>query len=78
VVTLDLIADPAEHVLSGGVLSGISLGKLESKETKAVEVPLYFLCTGRFEIGAEVRILGAPKDVRAGASRVRVSVVEDG
>jgi hypothetical protein len=76
-MTLDLIIDPAEQVLSEGVLSSITLGKLESEETKAVEVPFYFLCTGRFEIGAEVRILGAPKDSRAGSSRIRVSVIEE-
>jgi|SRR6267154_3989064 len=78
VMALDLIVDPAEQVLSEGVLSDIGVGKLESDETKAVEVPFYFLCTGHFEIAAEVRILGAPKDSRAGASRICISVREDG
>ncbi|OAX44681.1 hypothetical protein K503DRAFT_795305 [Rhizopogon vinicolor AM-OR11-026] len=78
VMTLDLIVDPAEQVLSEGVLSNMALGKLESEETKTVEVPFYFLCTGRFEIGAEVRILDEPKNRRAGASRIRISVREDG
>ncbi|KAG1756741.1 TRAPP II complex [Suillus paluster] len=78
VMALDLIVDPAEQVLSEGGLSNVVIGKLESEESRDVEVPLYFLCTGRFEIGAEVRILGAPKDSRAGASRVCISVREDG
>lgn len=77
-MALDLFFDPAEHVLSEGVLSNIAVGKLESEETRAVEVPLCFLCVGRFEIGAEVRVMGAPKDSRAGASRLCISVREDG
>ncbi|KAG2144925.1 TRAPP II complex [Suillus cothurnatus] len=78
VMALDLIFDPAEQVLSEGVSSNITIGKLVPDETKAVEVPLCFLCTGRFEIGAEVRIMGALKDSRAGASRICISVREDG
>lgn len=77
-MTLDLIFDPAEQVLWEGVLSNMAIGKLKPDETKTVEVPLCFLCTGRFEIGAEVRIMGAMKDSRAGASRICVSVREDG
>jgi hypothetical protein len=78
VMALDLIFDPAEQVLSEGVSSNITIGKLVPDEAKAVEVPLCFLCTGRFEIGAEVRIMGALKDSRAGASRICISVREDG
>lgn len=77
-MTLDLIFDPAEQVLWEGVLSNMAIGKLKPDETKTVEVPLCFLCTGRFEIGAEVRIMGAMKDSRAGASRICISVREDG
>lgn len=78
VMALDLIFDPADQVLSEGVSSNIAIGKLVPDETKAVEVPLCFLCTGRFEIGAEVRIMGALKDSRAGTSRICISVREDG
>lgn len=77
-MTLDLIFDPAEQVLWEGVLSNMAMGKLKPDETKTVEVPLCFLCTGRFEIGAEVRIMGAMKNSRAGASRICISVREDG
>lgn len=77
-MTLDLIFDPAEQVLSEGVLSSIAIGKVKPDETKAVEVPLCFLCTGRFEIGAEVRIMGTSKGSRASASRICISVREDG
>lgn len=77
-MTLDLIFDPAEQVLWEGVLSNMAIGKLKPDETKTVEVPLCFLCTGRFEIGAEVRMMGAMKDSRAGASRICISVREDG
>lgn len=78
VMTLDLVFDPAEQVLSEGVSSDIAIGKLKPDETKAVEVPLCFLCTGRFEIGAEARVMGALRDSRVGASRVCISVREDG
>lgn len=78
VMTLDLVFDPAEQVLSEGVSSNIAIGKLKPDETKAVEVPLCFLCTGRFEIGAEARVMGALRDSRVGASRVCISVREDG
>ncbi|KAG1782538.1 TRAPP II complex [Suillus placidus] len=77
-MALDLMFDPAEQVLSEGVLSNMAIGKLKPDETKAVEVPLCFLCTGRFEIGAEVRTTGTLKDSRVGASRICVSVREDG
>ncbi|KAG2134424.1 TRAPP II complex [Suillus bovinus] len=77
-MTLELIFDPAEQVLSEGVLSNIAIGKVQDDETKAVEVPLCFLCTGRFEIGAEVRLMGTLKDNRASASRICISVREDG
>lgn len=78
VMTLDLIFDPAEQILLEGVISDMAIGKLKPEETKTVEVPLCFLCTGRFEIGAEIRIIGALKDSRAGASRICISVREDG
>ncbi|KAG1765880.1 hypothetical protein EV702DRAFT_1204406 [Suillus placidus] len=77
-MALDLMFDPAEQVLLEGVSSNMAIGKLKPDETKAVEVPLCFLCTGRFEIGAEVQITGTLKDSRAGASRICISVREDG
>lgn len=77
-MALDLIFDPAEQVLLEGVLSNMAIGKLKPDETKTVEVPMCFLCTGRFEIGVEVRIMGDLKNSRAGASRICISVREDG
>jgi hypothetical protein len=77
-MTLNLIIDPAEQVLSEGVLSNMTVGKVESEKTKVMETPFYFLCTGFFEVGAEVQILGAPKNARAGTRRIRIAVREDG
>ncbi|KIJ69369.1 hypothetical protein HYDPIDRAFT_24212 [Hydnomerulius pinastri MD-312] len=85
--TLTLLPSPSDHVLSQGTLSGIPLGRIGSGESKVMEVPVCFLCTGTFEVGAEVRMLGSREEGlvdmerdggRVGVGRVRALVREDG
>ncbi|KAI0054107.1 hypothetical protein FA95DRAFT_1591856 [Auriscalpium vulgare] len=57
-LSLDLTMEPSEHVIQEGFLSDIPLGRLDSGETQEIETPLCFVSCGRFEVGAEVRILG--------------------
>jgi hypothetical protein len=50
--------EPSEHIIYEGVLSDLPIGRLESGESREVETPLCFLSYGRFEVLAEIRILG--------------------
>ncbi|EGN95949.1 hypothetical protein SERLA73DRAFT_111910 [Serpula lacrymans var. lacrymans S7.3] len=76
-ITINLHMDPHEHILFEGVLCDILLGKIESGECKTMEMPICFLCHGRFEICAEARILSvADASGRAGAGRIRAVVSE--
>jgi hypothetical protein len=77
VLLVDLNMDPADHIIYEGVLSNIPLGRMESEGTREVEIPLCFLSQGRFEICAEVQILGAPRSERkAGVGQLRAVVRE--
>ncbi|KAH7889670.1 TRAPP II complex [Phlebopus sp. FC_14] len=76
-MTLSLTPSPEEHVLFEGHLTDIPLGKIESGHSQVVETPICFLCTGRFEIVAEARVVGvAEEDGRAGVDRLHVIIRE--
>lgn len=78
VLIVDLDMTPPEHVIFEGVLSNIPLGRLEPGDSRFVETAVGFLSHGRFDIRAEVRILGAPRGARkAGSSRI-TAVVHEG
>jgi len=71
--------NPADHVIYEGVLSSIPVGHLEAGDTRELEMALAFLSHGRFDIRAEVRILGAPRsDQKAGVGQLRAEVIETG
>ncbi|KAI6022691.1 TRAPP II complex [Pisolithus marmoratus] len=53
-----LLPSPEEHILFDGVLANIPVGTVEGGQSKAIEIPLCFLCCGKFEIGAGARTLG--------------------
>lgn len=70
-MTVTLLPSPEEHILFEGVLANIPVGTVEGGQSKAVEIPMCFLCSGKFEIGAEARILGTCRErERAGVGRV--------
>ena len=74
---VDLDIDPADHVIYEGVLSNIPLGHLEAGESQKLEMAAAFLSQGRFQIRAEVRILGAlHSERRAGVGQLKAVVRE--
>jgi trafficking protein particle complex subunit 9 len=69
--------EPSEHIIYEGVLSAVPIGRLESGESKEVQLAIFFLSYGRFEISAEARILGATaQDSRVGAAQLKIDVDE--
>jgi len=77
ILLVDLEINPAEHVIYEGVLSNIPLGHLEAGETRELEMAVSFLSQGRFEIRAEVRVLGASRSERgAGVGHLKAVVCE--
>jgi trafficking protein particle complex subunit 9 len=56
-LTLDFTVEPAEHIIVEGVLTDVSLGRLDSGEYREIETVLCVLCLGRFEICVTVRSL---------------------
>lgn len=75
---MDLTMEPAEHVIFEGVLAGLSLGRLESGESREVETPLCFLAYGRFEVVADVRTFGiAQPHNKAGLGQLTAIVRPD-
>ncbi|KAI0031712.1 TRAPP II complex [Vararia minispora EC-137] len=73
-LTLDLAAEPAEHVLYDGALVDAPLGRVGTGERGTAEVPVCFVACGRFTVDGRVRTVGAAEAV--GAARVRVVVEE--
>ncbi|KAG9318507.1 TRAPP II complex [Chiua virens] len=74
VILLNILTSPEEHVLLQGSPTDILLGRVQSGETRTVEVPLGFLSVGHFEIAVEAR--ERTKD-RTGLTRLWVIVEED-
>ena len=76
IFTANTFFEPEKHVIYQGVLQGIPLGEVQSGETRELEVAICFVSCGRFELGAQVEILGAPRGELAGSGHVTV-LVED-
>ncbi|KAF8136381.1 transport protein Trs120 or TRAPPC9 TRAPP II complex subunit-domain-containing protein [Boletus edulis] len=75
---LDVSTSPEEQVLLQGSLTDIALGRVESGQSRIVEVPLCFLSVGYFEIAVEARQLGvAGEKRRTGVARLWARVKED-
>ncbi|KAG6376171.1 TRAPP II complex [Boletus reticuloceps] len=75
---LDVSTSPEEHVLLQGSLTDIALGRVESGQSRIVEVPLCFLSVGYFEIAVEARQLGvAGEKRRTGVARLWARVKEN-
>jgi hypothetical protein len=68
--------NPAEHIIYEGIISSIPLGHLKAGEIRELETAVAFLSHGRFEMRAEVRILGAPRSERkAGIGQLKAVVL---
>lgn len=65
--------DPFDHVLFEGGLLDIPVGHLLSGQSTAVDIAVCFVAVGRFEIGAEVRMLDG-SDERVGVGLMKVTV----
>lgn len=75
---LNLSTSPEEHVLVQGSLTDITVGRVESGQSRVVEVPLCFLSLGHFGIAVEARRLGIMGEQRqTGVANLWAIVKED-
>jgi len=77
IFTASMFFEPEKHVIYQGVLQGVPLGEVHSGETRKLETAICFVSCGRFELRAQVEILGAPHGELAGSGHITV-LVEDG
>lgn len=73
-LTVNILLDPAQHILYEGVLSDIPIGHLEVGESHEFELPVAFVSCGAFEIAAEAN--GPQGRSRLARSQLRVAVQE--
>jgi trafficking protein particle complex subunit 9 len=77
VFTVDLEAEPVEHVVHEGVLTDMAIGRLEGGESREVETALCFIAYGYFEIFAQVRAFDTSRvDTKVGLGRL-IAIVRD-
>ena len=69
-LVLSLAAHPVDLFHVEGNLTDIPIGRVGSKCTKEVDIPICFVSEGQFEFIAEVRVLGA--QIRAGEGELKV------
>ncbi|KAG8836757.1 hypothetical protein FRC18_010798 [Serendipita sp. 400] len=74
ILVLSIAANPLEYFHVEGTLMDIPIGRVESKASKEVEIPVCFVAEGQFEFVAEVRILG--DQARSGEGELKVIVRE--
>lgn len=78
-LTMNLMMEPMEHIISEGVLSDIPLGRLGCGESTEVETGVCFLSLGRFQIDAEIRCVGSGSgDSAAGLGQLGAVVRDEG
>ena len=73
-LVLSLAANPLEYFHVEGNLMDIPLGRVGSKASKDVEIPICFIAEGQFEFVAEVRASG--EQIRTGEGEIKVIVRE--
>ncbi|KAI0273777.1 TRAPP II complex [Gloeopeniophorella convolvens] len=77
-LTVDITADPADHVIQEGTASDVSIGHLEPGAVRELETPLCFVACGRFRIQADARTVGAVAGTpRVGSATLKAIVEED-
>jgi len=68
--------EPAEHIISEGILADMPIGQLGSGESGEVDIGLCFLSFGRFDIRVDVRIPGSGHGSKAGTGWLSAIVVD--
>ncbi|KAI0322235.1 TRAPP II complex [Amylostereum chailletii] len=77
VLTVDVSAEPSDHVIHEGILSEVPVGRIDAGGSRNVEIPLCFVACGEFQLAIDVRLMGArPDDGKVGSGLLKV-VVED-
>lgn len=56
IFTVELSVDPFNYVIHEGVLTGIPIGRLGSRESYEFDTPVVFTSSGIFNLSAEIRI----------------------
>jgi len=74
VYTVDIGIDPVEYVIYDGVLNDIPIGRLESNESREMEMALCFLSYGRFELVASARCIASSNMQGQGIGRLSALV----
>ena len=57
IFVLDFDLHPFQHVIYEGVLTSVPIGELKQGESREVLLPICFLCSGRFDIRAQVGMI---------------------
>lgn len=73
-LVLSLAANPLEHFHIEGNLTDIPIGRVGSKASKDIDIPICFVSEGQFEFVAEVRVPG--EQIRTGEGELKVIVRE--
>ncbi|TFY82625.1 hypothetical protein EWM64_g1393 [Hericium alpestre] len=77
VLTVDFNMEPVDYVIAEGTLADVPVGRLASGESFELETALFFVACGRFELMADIRILGGNRDEsRVGVGQLTAIVVE--
>lgn len=72
---------PSECILYDGVITNIPVGKLESGETRELQLGLCFISEGRFDLSAEATVISADtkkEEILAGHDNLRIWVRHEG
>lgn len=77
ILTTNLFCEPLKHVIFQGVLLDIPIGRLDSQESRDIEIPVCFVSCGRFDIRAEVQVFDASQGDRAAGAGRLVVIIRD-
>ncbi|KZT09435.1 uncharacterized protein LAESUDRAFT_694916 [Laetiporus sulphureus 93-53] len=77
ILSVSLSMEPAQYVISQGVLVDIPLGRVAHGESHEIEIPVAFVSRGRFNLSAEVLALGQPASAGPVGRGQLTAVVED-
>jgi len=79
VLFVKLLADPSDYVLSDTISSAIPLGRLKGGESQTLDIPVYFISSGHFELCAEAYASEHPgSESRLGTRKLRAYVKPEG
>jgi trafficking protein particle complex subunit 9 len=78
VFSVDVNAEPADHIILEGALADIPIGRLGCGESRELEMAVCFLSFGRFEIKVDVRVSGSVDGGKVGTDGLGAVVKEAG